>query len=108
MSWAADPGPKEPRRLGESLEQLVRSMGAPSMSALEKIFGNWESIVGSDVARHSRPVRLEGHQLMVAVEDGAWASQLRWMTDEVLKALDRELGAGTVSHITVRVAPDPK
>ena len=108
MSWEGDAQRREPRRLGESLERLVKSFGAPSVSALEQIFGHWDDVVGVEVARHSRPVKLEGEKLTVEVNDGAWASQLRWMTAEVLEALDRQVGEGTVTALTVRVARDPK
>ena len=67
-----------------------------------------EAIVGPEVAGHSRPVKLQADQLTVEVDDGAWASQLRWMTAEVLAALDREVGEGTVTGLRVRVSTDPK
>ena len=108
MSWENDRKRAEPRRLGESLERLVKSFGAPSVDALDRIFVHWDTVVGEEVAQHSRPVKLEGDQLTVAVDDGAWASQLRWMTEEVLGALDREVGEGTVKRLRVRVSQGPK
>ena len=108
MIWENDPGRSEPRRLGESLERLVQSLGAPSVNALEQIFGNWEGVVGEEVARHSRPVRLDGAELTVEVDDGAWASQLRWMTAEVIAALNRQVGEGVVKRLKVRVTRQPK
>jgi predicted nucleic acid-binding Zn ribbon protein len=101
-------GRSEPRRLGEALDRLVQSMGAPSVTALEKIFGNWPGVVGPEVAQHSKPVRLDRDQLTVEVDDPAWASQLRWMSAQVLAALDREVGEGTVKGLKVRVSGDPK
>jgi predicted nucleic acid-binding Zn ribbon protein len=108
VTWESDRDRQEPKRLSESLERLVRSMGAPSVSALERIFGHWEAVVGEELAAHSRPLKLDGDQLTVAVDDGVWASQLRWMTTEVLQALDREAGEGTVKELVVRVAKAPK
>jgi predicted nucleic acid-binding Zn ribbon protein len=98
----------EPRPLGEALDRLVRSMGAPSASALEKVFGNWADVVGAEVAEHSKPVKLDGNRLTVEVADPAWASQLRWMTTEVLAALAREVGDGAVTALTVRVSNSSK
>jgi predicted nucleic acid-binding Zn ribbon protein len=98
----------EPRPIGEALDRLVRSMGVPSVGALEKIFGNWPDVVGAEVAEHSKPVKLDGNRLTVEVADPAWASQLRWMTSEVLAALDREVGEGAVTALTVRVSNSAK
>lgn len=108
MSWENDPKRTDPKPLSDALERLVRSFGAPSVSALDGIFGNWETVVGTEVASHSRPVKLEGDQLTVAVDDGVWASQLRWMTTEVIDALNREVGEGTVTRLTVRVSRGSK
>ena len=57
------------------------------------------------VAQHSRPRSLRDQVLVVAVDEPAWATQLRWLEADLLARLEAVLGAGQVSRIEVRVLP---
>jgi predicted nucleic acid-binding Zn ribbon protein len=72
-----------PVPLGEALEEAVARMApprgpaAPTAAALGSVFSHWEEIAGPALARHTRPVRLAGGVLVVAVDRPAWATQVR-------------------------------
>ena len=97
--------PPDPRRLGESLDAVARSLGAPPASALVTLFDGWADIVGDSVAAHSRPLSLTRGTLAVAVDEPGWATQLIYLQAELLRRLDEALGAGVVAGIRVRVVP---
>jgi predicted nucleic acid-binding Zn ribbon protein len=101
----ADSGDGHPRPLNESLNRVVRFLGAPDVGALTEVFGRWETLVGEQVAVHSRPVSLHDRTLVIAVDDPAWASQIRWLESRVLERLASQLGADAVDRIQVRVDP---
>jgi predicted nucleic acid-binding Zn ribbon protein len=95
----------DPRRVGESLDRVASSMGVSRASTLSAVFASWAEMVGDSVAQHSRPRSLRDGTLVVAVDEPAWATQLRWLEADLLTRLNEVLGAGQVARIEVRVLP---
>jgi hypothetical protein len=53
----------------------------------------WASVVGPEVARHSRPVESRSGVLRVAVESGVWAAQISFLRSDILGRLNAASGA---------------
>ena len=96
------PGPG-PRRVADSLDRLATSLGVPSAGVLASLFSAWPELVGDAVAGHSQPRSLRNGVLVVAVDEPAWATQLRWLEADLLTRLADVLGHGVVESIDVRV-----
>ena len=75
-----------------------------SATALHGLFERWEELVGAGIAAHAKPISLRNGQLLVEVDTNAWATQLRFMTSELVEKCCAELGAGAVKQIELRVA----
>ncbi len=74
------------------------------------VFSRWEQIVGPDIAGHARPVSLHRGVLVLAVDHPAWATQLRYMTAELLTRVAEATGGGAgaeVTEIHLRVTGEP-
>ncbi len=80
------------------------TMRAPSVDVLDSVFTKWAEIVGDDVAAHSRPVSIDGETLVVSVDDSTWASEVRWLENEVLSRVAAVSGSDQICELTVRVA----
>lgn len=91
------PDPRDPQLLGSVLARLVKARGWQQPTAEATVFGAWERVVGADVAKHSRPVKLENGELTVEAESTAWATQLRLLAGSLLKRI-----AAVVGHNVVR------
>ena len=65
--------------MAESLERLVRGLGAPAAGVTTSIFADWPEVVGAQVAAHCRPLSLRDRVLVVTVTDPGWATQLRFL-----------------------------
>jgi predicted nucleic acid-binding Zn ribbon protein len=84
--------------VGDSLDRVARSLGlAPALLT------RWPELVGEGVAEHTRPRSLRDGTLVVAVDDPAWATQLRWLEADLVTRLGDVLGPGKVQRIEVRV-----
>ena len=104
--WKPLPGEvPDPRRVGESLDRVAASLGVPLASTLSTVFASWPEMVGESVAQHSRPRSLRDGVLVVAVDEPAWATQLRWLEADLLTRLREALGPDQVARIEVRVQP---
>jgi predicted nucleic acid-binding Zn ribbon protein len=104
--WKPLPGEvPEPRRVGDSLDRVASAMGVPSASTLSGLFASWPELVGESVAQHARPASLRDGTLVVAVDEPAWATQLRWLEADLVARIGDALGPGRVARIEVRVRP---
>ena len=79
------------------------TLRAPSVDVLDTVFNRWAEIVGEDAAAHSRPLSIDGETLVIVASDPTWASELRWLENEVLSRLTEVSGSGRVSKVNVRV-----
>ena len=94
-----------PVELGDALERLVGSLGAPPVDLLSTVFQRWEEVVGPEAARYCRPAAIEGERLIVVASDAAWASEVQWLASAVLARINEMSTAGRLESLTVRVAP---
>ena len=86
-----------------ALDGLLRSMrGGAGRAEVGGVFGRWDDAVGPMVAAHVRPVRLEHGALLVEVDEPAWATQVRFLTDDIRRRVRQEAGV-EITSIDVRV-----
>ena len=97
-------GGRGPRPVKDSLNRLLGSLGSPSADVLATLFEHWPAVAGAALGAHARPVRLVHRRLIVAVDDPAWAAQVRLRESELLVRLGELLGDGKVQFIRPRVA----
>ena len=93
-----------PQRLGKALDRLMGTLRAPAVDVLDTVFGRWSEIVGDDVAAHTRPVSIEGDRLTIEADDPTWASEVRWLGNEVVARLAEVSGSDRIQAVNVRVA----
>ena len=96
----------EPRQVGEALDRVLRGLGNPGVAAVRTVFSEWEELVGAHTAAHAKPVSLDGHCLLVVVDESGWATRFRYEQAGLLKRFAEELGEGVVTRIDVRVRPE--
>jgi hypothetical protein len=99
------PGDSEPRRIGESLDSVMRGLGAPEASGVHLVFDRWDEVVGEALAARTRPLRIDGGRLVLAVDEPAIATHVRFLQGELLTRLEDLLGPGRVTALDLRVGP---
>ena len=105
--WKPLPGSggRPPRRLGDSLDRISKSLGGPSATALATIFAGWPAIVGAAVAAHAEPLSLVRGTLTIGVDQPGWATQLTYLETDLLRRIEEVAGAGAVQRVRVTVRP---
>lgn len=91
--------------MSEALDQLTSGLKAPRSQVLKTVFAAWEELVGSVMAAHSSPVRLVDGELVVAVDDPAWATEMRFFSGELIDRINATAEEDAVTSLTVRVRP---
>jgi predicted nucleic acid-binding Zn ribbon protein len=95
------PDPRDPQLFGSVLERLMKARGWEKPKAEATVFGAWEKVVGADIAKHSRPVKLDAGVLTVEAESTAWATQLRMLAGSLLKSIAAEVGHNVVTRLNI-------
>jgi predicted nucleic acid-binding Zn ribbon protein len=96
-----------PAPLRAGLDRLVRNLGAPSADTISGVFSRWPEVVGERLAAHTRPLAVRDGSLVVAVDDPAWAPQIRFLEAEVVAKVRQVLAVDDVERLVVRVRPAP-
>ena len=94
-----------PRRLADSLPGVTRRIGGPDGAAFVSLASGWSEIVGPAVAAHSRPLRLGGGTLTIAVDQAGWVTELTYLEASLRGRIDDAVGAGVVQVVKVVVRP---
>ena len=92
---------RDPKLLGEQLDQFVVERGWAVDVAVGAVIGRWPEIVGPEIALHCAPVEFVDGILTVRADSTAWATQLRLLRSSLLTRLTQEVGEGTVAEIRV-------
>jgi predicted nucleic acid-binding Zn ribbon protein len=95
------PDPRDPQKFGAVLERLMKARGWEKPKAEATVFGAWERVVGPDIAKHSRPVKLDAGVLTVEAESTAWATQLRLLAATLIKNIAKEVGHNVVTRLQI-------
>jgi predicted nucleic acid-binding Zn ribbon protein len=88
----------------EGLSRVARELGIADPDLFAAATREWPGVVGDAVAAHARLRHLREGVLTVDVDDGAWASQLRYLEADVLRRL--AVVGITVERMRVAVVPD--
>ena len=92
---------RDPKPLGEQLDQFLVERGWAVDVAVGAVIGRWPEIVGQEIAQHCSPVDFSEAVLTVRADSTAWATQLRLLSSSLLTRLSEEVGEGTVTEIRV-------
>jgi predicted nucleic acid-binding Zn ribbon protein len=108
MPWQPLPGDdrSDPTPLAEVVDRLVSGWGAASADTTRTVFGDWDDIVGPQLAGRTKPRTLRQGTLTIAVSDPAWATQLRFLEAELVARIAAMTGSDEVERIDVRVVPN--
>jgi predicted nucleic acid-binding Zn ribbon protein len=89
------------------MERLFSDHGWQDRAAVARLMSEWAQIVGADVAAHVEPVGFQDGELTLQADSTAWATQVRLLMPTLRQAIDRQVGAGTVSRVQVLAPKAP-
>ena len=92
-----------PRPIGQTLDAVMRGLGAPEASGVHLVFDRWAEVVGDGLAARTRPLKIDGGRLVLAVDEPAIATHVRFLQAELLARLEELLGPGRVTALDLRV-----
>jgi predicted nucleic acid-binding Zn ribbon protein len=80
-------------------------LGLADPGVIATLAERWVDVVGPAIAPNARLRSLRGSTLTIAVESGAWATQLRYLESELLARITAIVGADAIDAVRVVVTP---
>jgi hypothetical protein len=106
MGWQPLPGaPPPPVRVGDTLDRVLGRLGAPGRAGIEVVFDRWSEVVGPSMAARTRPVGIDGETLVVACDEPALATHVRFLEPQLVARVDELAGSRQITRIEVKVRP---
>ena len=81
------------------LARLMRRLGLEEELEGWRAVEDWARIAGPRVARHTRAIGFEHGVLRVEVDGSAWMHELGYLKQELIRAVNRELGSDRVRDV---------
>jgi len=94
---------KPPVRVAEAVQQTLARLGLEEGVRQREIWRLWDSVVGSQIARHAQPHLVTRGRLVVHVTDSVWLHQLSMMRHRLLAALQEAQGGAGIREVVLRV-----
>lgn len=89
--------------IGDAMASLLRSRGLGETVVLAEVLAVWEEVAGPEIAAKVRITGLRSRELLCEVEEPAWATQVKLMSEALLCRLCERVGAKVADRITVQV-----
>ena len=67
------------------------------------IFNHWSDIVGSDVAKRTKPIKISKDTLIIKVANSVWANELSLMSRQILKKINDFVGEEVIKDLKFRL-----
>src|SRR5262245_925180 len=104
MAWRPLPGaPTAPVRVGDTIDRVLGRLGSPGRAGIEVVFDRWPEVVGEAMAGRTRPVAIDGEALVVACDEPALATHVRFLEAQLVTRVAELAGSRQIARIEVRV-----
>jgi predicted nucleic acid-binding Zn ribbon protein len=95
-------GSNDPQEVGPAVQDFLADQGWEGTAALAALAASWSDVVGPEVAEHVQIESVRDGELVLVADSTAWATQVRLLTDTVLKQVQELVSKSNVSSVSVR------
>jgi predicted nucleic acid-binding Zn ribbon protein len=92
---------RDPQTLAAATSDLAKTRGWSVRVAEGTVLGQWQTVVGEQIAAHAAPTALRDGVLSVSAESTAWATQLRMVQAQLLAKIAAAVGDGVVTSLKI-------
>jgi len=107
MKLPPRPPLKKAEKVGALLKQVLGSQGLSDQLSRYQAWLIWDQIVGEQIARRARPLRLRQSVLEVQVDHPVWMQQLQMLKPKILEKINQQLPNAGITDIYLRKSNAP-
>ncbi len=94
-------------QVASGVPEVLKALGVKTEGWASALAGEWAALVGVQVAKHTRPGRLQGVELTVYVDSSVWLGELsRYGLNAMLANIQARFGTESVRKIRLQLNPD--
>lgn len=86
----------------EALRRLTASLGIARKLGEYEVITSWEELVGEQIARVTKPERIERGILVVSVDSAPWRTELSMRRLEIVEHINHAVGRRVIKEIRFR------
>ena len=91
----------------ELMPRVLKEFGLAERFWEQSLVDDWAAVVGENVAKQSRPGRIQRGTLVVFVRSSVWLNELvRYAQKDMLERLQAKYGAAKIRTIRLQLDPD--
>jgi predicted nucleic acid-binding Zn ribbon protein len=94
-----------PKKLRDILDPFARRVGMDAGAATGRVWSEWQSIVGPDIADHAEPTSLRRGVLRIRTDSPVWATELTYLSEEIRRRVNDALGRDEVTGVKIWTGP---
>lgn len=117
MKRPSRPPMRKPATAADLVQQLLQQRGMEGKIEEYRTWQIWDEVVGPQIARRARPIRIREGVLEVRVDQPVWMQQLQLLKPRILARLNQALGKellrdlflrrGTIDQAPTQAAVEP-
>ncbi len=93
---------KQPVAVAQALEEFAVALGIDATLRRYAVLTEWEVIVGEQIARVTKPQRVESGILYVGVASAPWRAELTLQRREIIRKVNDAIGTNVIKDIRFR------
>jgi predicted nucleic acid-binding Zn ribbon protein len=93
----------DPVPIADVLATVRAEYGLPESDAFVALAKRWSEVVGPEVVAHARLESVRDGTASIVADGPIWATQLRYLENEICDRANALVGADTVRSVRVRV-----
>ncbi len=92
---------KNPQKIGSILSSVLTQIGIIDDIRQERLFIDWDEIVGETVSKYAIPVKYEDEELWLKIEDPTWRTEIFNIRQILIEKINKKLGEKAVRKIII-------
>ncbi len=101
------PPMKKAEQVGALLKQVLGNQGLGDQLSRYQAWLVWDQLVGEQIARRARPLRLRQNVLEVQVDHPVWMQQLQMLKPKILEKINQQIPNAGITDIYLRKSNTP-
>ena len=95
----------KPDQLGNVLENALKATNMQIDLSLQRLWRQWDDLVGPAIAKNARPAAIKGKLLLVNVSSAPWMQQLQYLKNDLMEKLNAAFDTPIVKDIRFKIGP---
>ena len=94
---------KEFEDIRSIIEDVIENLNMKRKLNISRIFNCWEEIVGTEISKKAKPIKVTGGVLRVSVTTSTWANELSLMSGQLIEKINSFIGEEVVKRIRFKI-----